>query len=114
MSDSDSEGEEYVYYGTPIVAEKSASYYALPEGKAAASRTKALPVSQQQVRDDQGRQRLHGAFTGGFSAGHYNTVGSVVRIHFHQYQYVICAPAATSCCRSKIALLRTLRHVENV
>ncbi|KAJ3250954.1 hypothetical protein HK103_003044, partial [Boothiomyces macroporosus] len=28
------------------------------------------------VRDDQGRQRLHGAFQGGFSAGYFNTVGS--------------------------------------
>ena len=28
------------------------------------------------VLDEQGRQRFHGAFTGGFSAGHYNTVGS--------------------------------------
>ena len=29
-----------------------------------------------EVRDEQGRRRLHGAFTGGFSAGFYNTVGS--------------------------------------
>ena len=29
-----------------------------------------------QVRDDKGRRRLHGAFTGGFSAGYFNTVGS--------------------------------------
>ena len=29
------------------------------------------------VRDEQGRQRFHGAFTGGFSAGYFNTVGSV-------------------------------------
>lgn len=29
-----------------------------------------------QVRDEQGRRRLHGAFTGGFSAGYYNSVGS--------------------------------------
>eukprot|EP01040_Poterioochromonas_malhamensis_P011272 gene11272-12280_t len=28
------------------------------------------------VRDESGRQRFHGAFTGGFSAGYYNTVGS--------------------------------------
>lgn len=28
------------------------------------------------VRDQQGRQRFHGAFTGGFSAGYFNTVGS--------------------------------------
>jgi len=29
-----------------------------------------------EVRDEQGRRRLHGAFTGGWSAGFYNTVGS--------------------------------------
>lgn len=29
-----------------------------------------------QVRDEKGRRRFHGAFTGGFSAGYYNTVGS--------------------------------------
>ncbi|GAA5909013.1 uncharacterized protein JCM6883_002579 [Sporobolomyces salmoneus] len=34
------------------------------------------PVWEQEVYDDQGRRRLHGAFTGGFSAGYYNTVGS--------------------------------------
>jgi len=28
------------------------------------------------VRDAQGRIRFHGAFTGGFSAGYFNTVGS--------------------------------------
>jgi len=28
------------------------------------------------VRDEKGRRRLHGAFTGGFSAGYFNSVGS--------------------------------------
>jgi len=28
-----------------------------------------VPVWKQEVRDEQGRKRLHGAFTGGFSAG---------------------------------------------
>lgn len=32
--------------------------------------------SQHGVYDEHGRQRFHGAFTGGFSAGYYNTVGS--------------------------------------
>ena len=40
-------------------------------------RKKYLPVWKQEVRDEKGRQRLHGAFTGGFSAGYYNTVGSL-------------------------------------
>lgn len=34
------------------------------------------PVWQQEVLDEQGRRRFHGAFTGGYSAGYYNTVGS--------------------------------------
>eukprot|EP00639_Heterosigma_akashiwo_P021438 CAMPEP_0206416696 /NCGR_PEP_ID=MMETSP0294-20121207/36882_1 /ASSEMBLY_ACC=CAM_ASM_000327 /TAXON_ID=39354 /ORGANISM="Heterosigma akashiwo, Strain CCMP2393" /LENGTH=94 /DNA_ID=CAMNT_0053879363 /DNA_START=36 /DNA_END=316 /DNA_ORIENTATION=- len=29
-----------------------------------------------EVRDEEGRRRFHGAFTGGFSAGYFNTVGS--------------------------------------
>ena len=37
-----------------------------------------MPVSTQagEVRDDQGRRRFHGAWTGGFSAGYFNSVGS--------------------------------------
>ena len=31
----------------------------------------------QEVTDEEGRRRFHGAFTGGFSAGYYNTVGSL-------------------------------------
>src|SRR5690242_3199935 len=31
---------------------------------------------EQEVRDEKGRKRFHGAFTGGFSAGYFNTVGS--------------------------------------
>jgi hypothetical protein len=36
------------------------------------------PVSVQDltVKDKRGRQRFHGAFTGGFSAGYFNSVGS--------------------------------------
>ncbi|XP_056134849.1 G patch domain-containing protein 1 [Lampris incognitus] len=38
---------------------------------------KPLPVHEQTVKDEKGRyQRFHGAFTGGFSAGYFNTVGS--------------------------------------
>lgn len=32
--------------------------------------------NDQEVYDSEGRRRFHGAFTGGFSAGYYNTVGS--------------------------------------
>ncbi|KAK0509696.1 hypothetical protein JMJ35_008090 [Cladonia borealis] len=35
-----------------------------------------VPIWKQEVTDEQGRKRLHGAFTGGFSAGYFNTVGS--------------------------------------
>ncbi|KAF1994582.1 DUF1604-domain-containing protein [Amniculicola lignicola CBS 123094] len=34
------------------------------------------PAWKQTAEDEQGRRRFHGAFTGGFSAGHFNTVGS--------------------------------------
>eukprot|EP00741_Cyanophora_paradoxa_P015085 tig00020848_g14556.t1 len=37
---------------------------------------KFRPVWQQTVTDEEGRRRFHGAFTGGFSAGYYNTVGT--------------------------------------
>jgi len=37
---------------------------------------KFVPVWKQTVTDEKGRRRLHGAFTGGFSAGYGNTVGS--------------------------------------
>ncbi|KAK3618381.1 hypothetical protein LTR56_024685 [Elasticomyces elasticus] len=49
----------YALYGTPLTP-KSAY----------------VPEWKQEVLDDRGRKRLHGAFTGGFSAGYYNTVGS--------------------------------------
>uniref|UniRef100_F1KVZ8 G patch domain-containing protein 1 n=1 Tax=Ascaris suum TaxID=6253 RepID=F1KVZ8_ASCSU len=35
-----------------------------------------LGVQEQVVRDEKGRRRFHGAFTGGFSAGYFNTVGT--------------------------------------
>eukprot|EP00960_Hanusia_phi_P035775 751940-Hanusia_phi.AAC.1 len=34
------------------------------------------PVEQQEVADTDPKRRFHGAFTGGFSAGYFNTVGS--------------------------------------
>ncbi|XP_001604956.1 G patch domain-containing protein 1 homolog [Nasonia vitripennis] len=39
-------------------------------------RKKAVTIEEQFAYDDQGRRRFHGAFTGGFSAGYFNTVGS--------------------------------------
>ncbi|KAK4959484.1 hypothetical protein LTR10_004289 [Elasticomyces elasticus] len=49
----------YALHGTPLT---STSAY--------------VPEWKQEVLDDRGRKRLHGAFTGGFSAGYHNTVGS--------------------------------------
>ncbi|RKP35054.1 hypothetical protein BJ085DRAFT_34645 [Dimargaris cristalligena] len=34
------------------------------------------PLWQQEARNESGEQRFHGAFTGGFSAGYFNTAGS--------------------------------------
>lgn len=34
------------------------------------------PVHEQIATDENGKRRFHGAFTGGFSAGYWNTVGS--------------------------------------
>ena len=41
-----------------------------------AAKRRRLALEEQTVRDSRGRQRFHGAFTGGFSAGFFNTVGS--------------------------------------
>lgn len=41
-----------------------------------APRKKAVPIHEQVVTDTEGRRRFHGAFTGGFSAGYFNSVGT--------------------------------------
>ena len=61
--DSDEE-EESVVLGTPLEP---------LEADEIVSRKPELDLT---VRDSRGRRRFHGAFTGGFSAGHYMTVGS--------------------------------------
>ncbi|EPB91661.1 hypothetical protein HMPREF1544_01583 [Mucor circinelloides 1006PhL] len=63
--------ENFVVFGTafPETTEKDRR----------AGRTDAgqfVPTWKQEARDEQGRRRFHGAFTGGFSAGYFNTVGS--------------------------------------
>ncbi|KKY19057.1 hypothetical protein UCDDS831_g05689 [Diplodia seriata] len=35
-----------------------------------------VPLWKQEATDERGRKRFHGAFTGGFSAGYFNSVGS--------------------------------------
>lgn len=39
-------------------------------------KAKEKKAKEQYVLDKQGRRRFHGAFTGGFSAGYFNTVGT--------------------------------------
>ncbi|KAK3510302.1 hypothetical protein QTP70_034013 [Hemibagrus guttatus] len=64
-SDGESE-EDFVTYGTPLEP--------LEEDEPL---RKPIPVQDQTVKDEKGRyKRFHGAFTGGFSAGYFNTVGS--------------------------------------
>ncbi|NXF08101.1 GPTC1 protein, partial [Smithornis capensis] len=63
---SDSEPEDWVSCGTALQP--------LQEGERI---KKPVPLQEQTVRDAKGRyQRFHGAFTGGFSAGYFNTVGT--------------------------------------
>ncbi|KAM4894357.1 G patch domain-containing protein 1 isoform 2-T2 [Sylvia borin] len=62
----DSEEEDLVSYGSPLQP--------LQEGERI---KKPVPLQEQTVKDAKGRyQRFHGAFTGGFSAGYFNTVGT--------------------------------------
>ena len=55
-------------YGTPLPA--------LTEDEATARKHKPIALEDQIVTDENGRRRFHGAFTGGFSAGFFNTAGS--------------------------------------
>ncbi|XP_030232517.1 G patch domain-containing protein 1 isoform X1 [Gadus morhua] len=64
-SDGDSD-EDFVNYGTPLEPLEEDEPLRRP-----------VPLHEQTVKDEKGRfQRFHGAFTGGFSAGYFNTVGS--------------------------------------
>ncbi|KAB8238937.1 hypothetical protein ETB97_007594 [Aspergillus alliaceus] len=56
----------YAFYGTPLP----------PLDAGVRDDGSYVPIWKQEVTDDRGRKRLHGAFTGGFSAGYFNTVGS--------------------------------------
>ena len=56
----------YAFYGTPLPAYDADAH---DDGS-------YVPIWKQEVTDERGRKRLHGAFTGGFSAGYFNTVGS--------------------------------------
>ncbi|KAJ8607291.1 hypothetical protein MRB53_040389 [Persea americana] len=65
-ADLQSAQSPYVIYGTPLP----------PVDAEVRDDGSYVPVWKQEVTDERGRKRLHGAFTGGFSAGYFNTVGS--------------------------------------
>ncbi|KAL8831041.1 MAG: hypothetical protein Q9191_001087 [Dirinaria sp. TL-2023a] len=65
-ADLPAQSAPYVVYGTPLPPLDPKTH---DDGS-------YVPVWKQEVTDEQGRKRLHGAFTGGFSAGYFNTVGS--------------------------------------
>ncbi|KAL9078453.1 MAG: hypothetical protein Q9157_002642 [Trypethelium eluteriae] len=65
-ADLQAQESPYAFYGTPLP----------PLDADARDDGSYVPVWKQEVTDERGRKRLHGAFTGGFSAGYFNTVGS--------------------------------------
>ncbi|WOL04916.1 G patch domain-containing protein [Canna indica] len=71
----DEDEEDFVFFGTPIEREEDTSARKR-KAVADAGQLRSLPLWKQEVRDEEGRRRFHGAFTGGFSAGYYNTAGS--------------------------------------
>ncbi|OQE13041.1 hypothetical protein PENFLA_c056G04288 [Penicillium flavigenum] len=65
-ADLQAEQSPYAFYGTPLP----------PLDEDVRDDGSFVPIWKQEVRDEQGSKRLHGAFTGGFSAGYFNSVGS--------------------------------------
>ncbi|ETS78191.1 hypothetical protein PFICI_10253 [Pestalotiopsis fici W106-1] len=65
-ADLQAQQSPYVLFGTPLP----------PSDPSVRDDGSYVPVWKQEVTDDRGRKRLHGAFTGGWSAGYFNTVGS--------------------------------------
>ncbi|KAJ5519730.1 hypothetical protein N7463_000183 [Penicillium fimorum] len=65
-ADLQAEQSPYAFYGTPLPP--------LEEG--VRDDGSFVPIWKQELRDEHGSKRLHGAFTGGFSAGYFNSVGS--------------------------------------
>ncbi|XP_029160727.1 G patch domain-containing protein 1 homolog [Nylanderia fulva] len=63
---SDSEEENYATFGVALD----------PLDEENIPRKKPVTIEDQYAYDAQGRRRFHGAFTGGFSAGYFNTVGT--------------------------------------
>jgi G patch domain-containing protein 1 len=65
-----------VFHGTPIEREEEIASRKKKAVAGASGNLRTLPAWKQEVTDEEGRRRFHGAFTGGYSAGYYNTVGS--------------------------------------
>ncbi|KAF6775331.1 hypothetical protein AHF37_05066 [Paragonimus kellicotti] len=69
------EGDNWVTYGTAFSDDETEEgrFRAMQSGK-----QRAVPAAyEQRILNEKGRPlRFHGAFTGGFSAGYFNTVGS--------------------------------------
>ncbi|KAE9602246.1 hypothetical protein Lal_00050213 [Lupinus albus] len=72
----DSDEDDFVFYGTPIQREEDLTSRKKKAIAESSAQLRTLPAWKQEVRDEEGRRRFHGAFTGGYSAGYYNTVGS--------------------------------------
>ncbi|GAB2209559.1 hypothetical protein Droror1_Dr00026778 [Drosera rotundifolia] len=72
----DSDEEDFVFVGTPLEREEDMTSRKKKSVAEASGTLRSLPPWKQEVRDEEGRRRFHGAFTGGFSAGYYNTAGS--------------------------------------
>ncbi|TKY54961.1 G patch domain-containing protein TGH [Spatholobus suberectus] len=72
----ESDEDDFVFYGTPIEREDDLTSRKKKAIAESSGHLRTLPAWKQEVRDEEGRRRFHGAFTGGFSAGYYNTVGS--------------------------------------
>ncbi|XP_022735993.1 G patch domain-containing protein TGH isoform X2 [Durio zibethinus] len=72
----DSDEEDYVFFGKPIEREEEITNRRKKAAAEASGNLRSLPPWKQEVRDEEGRRRFHGAFTGGFSAGYFNTVGT--------------------------------------
>ncbi|XP_012257550.2 G patch domain-containing protein 1 homolog [Athalia rosae] len=63
---AESDDEHYVKFGTALD----------PLDEDNLPRKKPVTIEDQYACDEQGRRRFHGAFTGGFSAGYFNSVGT--------------------------------------
>ncbi|OQV23523.1 G patch domain-containing protein 1 [Hypsibius exemplaris] len=61
------QSDDFIVYGTAVEQ--------LADDETGSS--KPVPIQDQVATDEKGRRRFHGAFTGGFSAGYFNTVGSI-------------------------------------